>query len=71
MPLWSDVVDPQCMRAAPMSCALGALIRPLPHNKSLQRTVIDKVLARGRAVLALRLRNHARLAPRTAAELNR
>jgi hypothetical protein len=40
-------------------------------NKSLQRTVIDKVLARGPAVLALRSRHYARLAPRTAAELSR
>jgi hypothetical protein len=40
-------------------------------NKSLQRTVIDKVLARGPAVAALWPRNHAQLAPRTAAELSR
>jgi hypothetical protein len=40
-------------------------------NKSLQRTVWHKVLARGQAVVALGPRNHARLAPRTAAELNR
>jgi hypothetical protein len=42
-----------------------------PHNTSLQRTVIDKVLVRGPVFLALRPRNRARLAPRTAAELNR
>jgi hypothetical protein len=40
-------------------------------NTSLQRTVWHKVLARGRAVVAQRPRNNARLAPRTAAELNR
>jgi hypothetical protein len=45
--------------------------KQLAPNTSLQRTVIDKVLARGRAVAALRPRNHARLAPRTAAELSR
>jgi hypothetical protein len=42
-----------------------------PSNNSLQRTVVDKVLARGQAAVALRPRNHARLAPRTAAELSR
>jgi hypothetical protein len=71
MSLPSVVVDARCMRAAQMARALGALIRPLPHNKSLQRTVIDKLFVRGPAVLAPRPRNHARLAPRTAAELNR
>jgi hypothetical protein len=43
----------------------------LSPNTSLQRTVRHKVLVRGPAVLALRPRNHARLAPRTAAELSR
>jgi hypothetical protein len=42
-----------------------------PANSSLQRTVWNKVLGRGRAALALRPRNHARLAPRAAAELSR
>jgi hypothetical protein len=43
----------------------------LRPNNSLQRTVWNKVLGRGRAALALRSRNDARLAPRTAAELSR
>jgi hypothetical protein len=46
-------------------------LTPVPPNTSLQRTVIDKVLARGPAVAAPRSRNHARLTPRTAAELSR